>query len=185
MHSATLTVRLGLEPNSRRPQNVNRTKGDNAETSKQTISTRCILFIFSPLDFGCEIIIVSLPVCVQGIRPFRCDVCFKTYRSRNNLLSHKQVHEGDRPFKCPMCVYAGRELDHLLVHLGTDHLNDYTYFCSLCRKPFGRSFNLQVYIRSAYLKFSFLHININKNVKRCLVLFFLLVGKSILLLDEK
>ncbi|XP_025076235.1 uncharacterized protein LOC112553321 isoform X1 [Pomacea canaliculata] len=86
----------------------------------------------------------------QGLKPYRCDVCLKAYSNRNNLLHHKQVHEGERPFKCPICVYGGREMEHLLLHIGSEHLKDFTYVCSICHKPFGKSHNLQVHLKKCH-----------------------------------
>ncbi|KAK7498070.1 hypothetical protein BaRGS_00010658, partial [Batillaria attramentaria] len=93
------------------------------------------------------------------IKPHRCDVCFKTFATRSNLLMHRQVHEGDRPFKCPMCVYGGRELDHLLVHIGGEHLGEFTYVCSIhmktCHRPEMGDAEMELVYDPQYLDLNF------------------------------
>eukprot|EP01083_Nonionella_stella_P130949 397560_1 len=38
------------------------------------------------------------------VRPFKCDVCDKTFKSRGCLTTHKHTH--NKPFKCNMCPRA-------------------------------------------------------------------------------
>ncbi|XP_076449679.1 uncharacterized protein LOC143286040 [Babylonia areolata] len=84
------------------------------------------------------------------VKPFRCDVCYKTFGTQFNLDMHKRVHEGGRPYQCPICVHGSREMEHLMAHVGSEHLFNFTYVCGLCRKPFGKSFHLQLHIQRCH-----------------------------------
>ncbi|XP_060589051.1 homeotic protein spalt-major-like isoform X6 [Ruditapes philippinarum] len=63
---------------------------------------------------------------VQNIRQvngmFKCPVCLKDFRLRQNMLRHHSiVHEGNRPFKCTVCKKAfstkANLRSHYLVHM--------------------------------------------------------------------
>eukprot|EP01083_Nonionella_stella_P085007 235406_1 len=62
------------------------------------------------IQFACEIcgkcfkvkhLLKKHMVVHTDARPFKCDVCNKTYKSRGHLTTHKYTHS--RPFKCNMC----------------------------------------------------------------------------------
>lgn len=38
-----------------------------------------------------------------GEKPFRCEVCFRTFRLDSSFRIHKRTHTGERPFKCDVC----------------------------------------------------------------------------------
>ena len=81
---------------------------------------------------------------MQSFKPFQCDVCYKRFSKQFNMDAHKRVHAVGRPYQCPICVHGSREMDHLMAHMGAEHLHNFMYLCVLCRKPFGKSFQLQV-----------------------------------------
>ena len=66
-------------------------------------------------------------------RPFRCDICGKSYKSQSSLTSHISfVHEGRKPFGCDFCSkkYTSKDglqyhvtIEHELKKLGIDHTN--------------------------------------------------------------
>jgi Putative transcriptional repressor regulating G2/M transition len=62
-----------------------------------------------------------------GERPFRCEVCMKTFTQQPNLWKHMKTHTGEKPYNCGMCDKAFTQranlLKHIRVHTGNIHLN--------------------------------------------------------------
>ena len=56
----------------------------------------------------------------QTAAPYKCDVCFKTFTMKHNLVSHMKRHQGIFPYHCTVCgkgVYSrGDKMTHMLTN---------------------------------------------------------------------
>ncbi|XP_073407836.1 uncharacterized protein [Dendrobates tinctorius] len=75
---------------------------------------------------------------LEGIEPFRCKDCGKTFTRHFNLLQHRSVHTGERPFSCKECGKSFRDGGYLKIHM-RQHTKEKPYPCSECGKCFGQN----------------------------------------------
>lgn len=55
---------------------------------------------------------------LQEIVKFYCEVCYKSYKHKNNLSRHRKYEcRNIRNFKCPICSHMFIHKHHLAKHL--------------------------------------------------------------------
>lgn len=47
---------------------------------------------------------------------FPCTVCWKAFSSRHSMITHMLIHSNSRPFKCEYCTTTFRTRGHLKIH---------------------------------------------------------------------
>ncbi|KAJ4446848.1 hypothetical protein ANN_13547 [Periplaneta americana] len=73
-----------------------------------------------------------------GIRAHRCNLCSKAFARRRELLRHEKVHSGERPFGCGICGKRFSRRDKLTRHEKI-HAEQRRHTCELCPATFLRS----------------------------------------------
>ncbi|CAG9325234.1 unnamed protein product [Blepharisma stoltei] len=49
-------------------------------------------------------------------KKFKCNYCFKSFSSKQNLDEHVFIHTGERPYICDMCLISFRQISQLSLH---------------------------------------------------------------------
>ena len=68
-------------------------------------------------------------------RPFNCDQCPGTYKSKEDLRRHKRTHEADRPYKCDICHNGFVDKSGLNRHMRI-HTGEKPFTCPDCGQSF-------------------------------------------------
>ncbi|XP_062842679.1 zinc finger protein 135-like [Trichomycterus rosablanca] len=78
-------------------------------------------------------------------RPYRCDLCEKSYSYAQVLEVHRRTHTGERPYQCRFCGkrfnQKGHCKDHEKIHTG-----EKPFSCSICGKRFIHSSQVKKHI---------------------------------------
>ncbi|XP_037532152.1 zinc finger protein 497 [Nematolebias whitei] len=57
----------------------------------------------------------------SGVRPYRCDVCYRSFSQSSNLRQHSLLHSSAPRFTCPECPATFRWANKLASHRFTQH----------------------------------------------------------------
>ncbi|KAA0202465.1 hypothetical protein HAZT_HAZT002315 [Hyalella azteca] len=83
----------------------------------------------------------------SGVKPYKCYMCNKKFRVKCNLDTHMFIHSGkrDRPFKCNLCVRSFCRDKDLDAHVRS-HKNIRPFICNECGKSFIHKNNLTAHM---------------------------------------
>jgi KRAB domain-containing zinc finger protein len=60
-------------------------------------------------------------------KPFACDICGKSFKTKLNMTNHRRIHTGEKPYECELCkktfCHSSSLADHKRILTGEGHLN--------------------------------------------------------------
>ncbi|XP_056640384.1 zinc finger protein OZF-like isoform X2 [Diorhabda sublineata] len=80
-------------------------------------------------------------------KPFKCDVCFKTFSEKHKLKTHFLSHTKEKPFKCDICLKTFSQKFSLNRHL-LSHTGEKPFKCDICLKTFSEKHKLKIHFLS-------------------------------------
>lgn len=77
---------------------------------------------------------------------FQCTKCSRRFAHKHNLKTHMNRHNGVRPYACTVCTKTFYDSSTLNVHTKSVHSDKNAYVCSICSKGFNRNGNLKIHM---------------------------------------
>ena len=79
-------------------------------------------------------------------RPFSCNSCESTFKTRDMLLLHTKIHTGEKPHQCKYCEKTFTQSKHLKNHVAI-HEKNYRFECKVCERKFIQNGNYKLHMR--------------------------------------
>lgn len=86
-------------------------------------------------------------------KPYKCDLCNKTYKTRESYLIHKREHSVDNLFQCEICKVYFRHKEQFLEHKEKHvSLNLKSFCCHYCNKTFRDKSKMTEHVDKVHIK---------------------------------
>ncbi|XP_053149307.1 zinc finger protein 845-like [Hemicordylus capensis] len=72
----------------------------------------------------------------MGEKTYKCTDCAKSFLCKSTFNKHQRIHTGERPYKCSECAKSFIRKEHLTAHQRI-HTGEKPYKCSDCTKSFS------------------------------------------------
>lgn len=81
---------------------------------------------------------------------FQCTKCNRRFAHKHNLKTHLNRHDGIRPYACKVCTKTFYDSSTLNVHTKSVHSDTNAYVCNICSKAFNRNGNLKLHMAKTH-----------------------------------
>ncbi|XP_026462371.1 zinc finger protein 570-like [Ctenocephalides felis] len=75
------------------------------------------------------------------LKRYECEICHKSFVTKQNLKQHGIIHTGERPHECKICNKRFTQSNNLRKHSSV-HNEERPYFCKICHEEFKGKQNL-------------------------------------------
>lgn len=103
---------------------------------------------------GCSTMILNCPSHIKQHervhseeRPYKCNMCSKSFKRKFTLNLHIQRHRGERPYKCEICQKGFAQPYNLTEHTRT-HTGEKPHACDKCPMRFASGTALKSHARA-------------------------------------
>ena len=80
-------------------------------------------------------------------KPYICDTCQKSYKTKDNLKSHVCTNSEETLFSCKVCPFVGSDYDALKNHQKSETDSKHKpYTCNICKKSYMRKTKLKFHL---------------------------------------
>uniref|UniRef100_A0A8D0MXP9 Zinc finger and SCAN domain-containing protein 20 n=1 Tax=Sus scrofa TaxID=9823 RepID=A0A8D0MXP9_PIG len=80
-------------------------------------------------------------------KPYKCDMCVKSFSRNSQLIAHQRTHTGEKPYKCLECGRSFSDRSNFNTHQRI-HTGEKPYRCLECGKSFSDHSNLITHQRT-------------------------------------
>ena len=80
---------------------------------------------------------------IHGQNKHRCEICNKTFKTKNYLTEHKRTHREPEEYSCDKCLKVFGSKSNPRGHIKTKHESTSSYSCEYCSKKFEKAFCLK------------------------------------------
>ena len=75
----------------------------------------------------------------HGQNEHRCEICNKTFKTKNYLTEHKRTHREPEQYSCGKCLKVFGSKSVLRGHIKTKHESTSCYTCEYCSEKFEKA----------------------------------------------
>ena len=77
---------------------------------------------------------------------YKCDRCFKEFKTERSLKRHYELHISGKTYKCADCGMAFTRPSVLEYHIISKHSLEFKYKCDVCHKPYKHAKALKIHM---------------------------------------
>jgi len=82
----------------------------------------------------------------SGDKHFLCNICGKSYQTKDYLIIHTRIHTGEKPYFCDLCGKSFSDPSSFKQHEKQHSDTDTKIPCEICGKIFKREKNLKLHM---------------------------------------